>query len=96
MVENRPFLTFLAHLVLIVGVVIVAFPVYVAIIASTRASNEFLSGLIPLLPGPHAIENYSRMLSSGVSTSRRSRTTMQTRRARWSRSTGSTLWMRAA
>ncbi|QYO77735.1 sn-glycerol-3-phosphate ABC transporter permease UgpE [Devosia salina] len=69
MVENRPFLTFLAHLVLIVGVVIVAFPVYVAIIASTRASNEFLSGLIPLLPGPHAIENYTRMLSSGVSTS---------------------------
>jgi sn-glycerol 3-phosphate transport system permease protein len=69
MVENRPFLTFLSHLVLIIGVLIVAFPVYIAIIASTRASNEFMSGLIPLLPGPHLIENYSRMLSTGVSTS---------------------------
>ena len=37
MVENRPVLTFIAHLTLILGVVIVAFPVYIAVIASTHA-----------------------------------------------------------
>ncbi|WP_404400311.1 sn-glycerol-3-phosphate ABC transporter permease UgpE [Pelagibacterium halotolerans] len=69
MVENRPFLNFLSHLVLIIGVLIVAFPVYLALIASTRGPTDFMSGLIPLLPGPHMLDNYGRMLSSGVSTS---------------------------
>ncbi|MGO8506418.1 glycerol-3-phosphate transporter, partial [Rhizobium leguminosarum] len=32
MVENSPFLNFLAHLVIIIGVKIVVFPVYVAFI----------------------------------------------------------------
>ncbi|MCD7058724.1 sn-glycerol-3-phosphate ABC transporter permease UgpE [Pelagibacterium xiamenense] len=68
MVENRPFLTFLSHLVLIAGVFVVAFPVYLAFIASTHGPTDFLSGLIPLLPGPHMIENYSTMLTEGVST----------------------------
>jgi len=65
-VENRPFLNFLAHLVLIVGAAVVVFPVYVAFIASTHGGNDFLSGVVPLLPGPHIIENYATMLSSGM------------------------------
>ncbi|WP_159591587.1 sn-glycerol-3-phosphate ABC transporter permease UgpE [Chelativorans xinjiangense] len=69
MVENRPLLNLLSHLVLIAGVIVVAFPVYVAIIASTRGPTDFLSGLVPLLPGPHTLENYHRILFSGVSTS---------------------------
>jgi sn-glycerol 3-phosphate transport system permease protein len=68
MVENRPLLTFLTHLVLILGVAIVAFPVYVALIASTLAEDDFLSGIIPMIPGPHALENYSSMLVTGLST----------------------------
>ena len=67
MVENRPFLTFLTHLVLIIGVVTVVFPVYLAFIASTRGSTDFLSGVVPLLPGPHLIENYQTMLTTGLS-----------------------------
>ena len=35
MVERRPALTFLAHLVLVLGVVVVAFPLYIAFVAST-------------------------------------------------------------
>ena len=69
MVENRPILDFICHVILIVGVVIVAFPVYVAIIAATRGPTDFMSGLIPLVPGPHAIDNFSQMLQTGVSTS---------------------------
>jgi sn-glycerol 3-phosphate transport system permease protein len=67
MVENRPFLAFLTHLVLIVGVVIVVFPVYVAFIASTHGPGDFMRGLVPLLPGPHMVENYSFMINEGIS-----------------------------
>ena len=69
MVENKPWLTALAHLMLILGVIVVAFPVYVALIASTRAPDEFMSGLIPLVPGPHALETYWELLTTGASTS---------------------------
>ncbi|TKW66933.1 MAG: sn-glycerol-3-phosphate ABC transporter permease UgpE [Paracoccus denitrificans] len=69
MIENRPGLNFLAHLVLIFGVAIVAMPVWIAFVASTHTATDFSSGTIPMLPGPHLIENYSRMLDSGLSTS---------------------------
>ena len=36
MVERRPLLTALAHLVLIVGVAIVAFPLYLAFVAASH------------------------------------------------------------
>ena len=68
MVENRPWLSFLTHLVLMTGVVIVVFPVYLAFIASTHGSGDFMRGLVPLLPGPHMLENYGRMLTQGIST----------------------------
>ena len=67
MVENRPLLAFLTHLVLIAGVIVVVFPVYVAFIASTHGSGDFMRGLIPLLPGPHLLENYGKMLNEGIS-----------------------------
>ena len=66
MIENRPFLNFLAHLVLIFGVVVVALPVWVALVASTHASNVFLRGTVPMWFGDQGYENYSRMLSSGI------------------------------
>ena len=67
MVENRPLLTVLAHLMLIIGVAMVAFPIYVAFIASTHGPTDFLSGLIPLTPGPDLISNYWTMLTDGMS-----------------------------
>lgn len=57
MVENRPFLTFLTHFVLILGVVVIAFPVYVAIIASTHDATAMSSGMMPLWPGAHLWDN---------------------------------------
>jgi sn-glycerol 3-phosphate transport system permease protein len=47
----------------------VVFPVYLAFIASTRGPDDFYSGLVPLLPGPHLIENYWAMLSNGLASS---------------------------
>ncbi|PZO63306.1 MAG: sn-glycerol-3-phosphate ABC transporter permease UgpE [Paracoccus denitrificans] len=69
MIEHRPFLNFLAHLVLIFGVAMVALPVWVAFVASTHGPTDFMSGTIPMLPGPHLVENYHRMLTGGLSTS---------------------------
>ena len=69
MIENRPGLNLLAHLVLMLGVVIVALPVWVAFVASTHTATDFMSGTIPLWPGPHLVENYAQMLDAGVSTS---------------------------
>ncbi|RYF42971.1 MAG: glycerol-3-phosphate transporter, partial [Cytophagaceae bacterium] len=53
MVENRPILNILSHVVLIIGVAIVVFPVYLAFIASTHGADAFARGLAPMLPGPH-------------------------------------------
>ena len=36
MVENRPLVTVLSHVVMILGVLVIAFPVYVTFVASTH------------------------------------------------------------
>lgn len=69
MVENRPILTLLAHLVLILGVLTVAFPVWLAFVASTHEATAFTSGVIPLWPGTHGADTYATMLGQGMSTS---------------------------
>lgn len=69
MVENRPFLNLLAHLVLIFGVLVVAFPVYLAFVASTHEPSTFLSGQMPLVPGGHMVETYGTMMTTGITSS---------------------------
>jgi sn-glycerol 3-phosphate transport system permease protein len=69
MVENRPILDFVCHLILIAGVAIVIFPVYLALIASTHGPFDFMSGLVPMLPGNDMAENYRAMLDAGMSSS---------------------------
>ncbi len=66
MVENRPWLTFFTHLVLILGVAIVAFPIYVAFVASTHELEALLTFPMPLLPGGSFVENYERALTEGA------------------------------
>jgi len=66
MIENRPWLTFAAHATLILGVLVIAFPLYVTVIASTHSLPMLLSGRIPLLPGSETIANYSQVLGQGL------------------------------
>ena len=66
MVERHPILDALTHLVLILGVALVVFPVWLAFVASTHGPGDFLSGVVPLLPGPHLVDNYATLLSSGM------------------------------
>ena len=65
MVENRPWLTLFSHAILIAGVVVVAFPLYVTFVASTLTLDEILSVPMPLLPGNQLVTNYSQVLAAG-------------------------------
>jgi len=53
------------HLILIVAVVIFAFPVYFAFIGSTWDAGTIGRGQMPLTPGPNFAENYIATLTSG-------------------------------
>lgn len=64
MVENRPWLTVTRHLVLILGVFIIGFPIWIALVASTNSSSEFVSGLMPLWFGEEGFGNFRRVLSN--------------------------------
>ena len=66
MIENRPWVTFLSHAVLVLGVFAVAFPVWITFVASTHDQAAMLSGVAPLWPGQHLIENYSTVLFAGL------------------------------
>ncbi|MNM63217.1 L-arabinose transport system permease protein AraQ [compost metagenome] len=66
MVERRPFLDFLTHVVLILGIVVVVFPVYLTFVASTLTAEEVLDAPMTLIPGSHLIENYRTVLFQGV------------------------------
>jgi len=64
MVEHRPWLTFLTHAVLIAGMLIIAFPIYVTFVASTHSLEEIIASF-PFLPGSQLIENYTKALAVG-------------------------------
>ena len=66
MIERRPGLTVLSHLVLILGVLIVAFPVYLTVIASTQTAQEIAQKVpMSLLPGDNMLETYRVALFGG-------------------------------
>ena len=64
MVEHRPALTFVAHAVLVLGAIVLAFPIYVTFVASTHTLEEVTRGF-PLLPGTQLIDNYLKALTVG-------------------------------
>lgn len=64
MVENRPLLAMFTHLFLIIGIVIVIFPIYIALVASTHEVQDILTTVQGWF-GSAMIENYSTILISG-------------------------------
>ncbi|MEF7616490.1 sn-glycerol-3-phosphate ABC transporter permease UgpE [Aquincola sp. MAHUQ-54] len=67
MVERRTTLGILAHVVLLLGVAIVAFPVYLTFVASTHTATDIVQQPMPLLPGAHFLDNYRTALFGGGS-----------------------------
>ena len=64
MVEHRPWLTVLTHVILILGCLFIAFPIYTTFVASSH-SLEDITSYFPLLPGRVLIENYNQALGVG-------------------------------
>jgi sn-glycerol 3-phosphate transport system permease protein len=67
MIERRPLLDLVSHLVLILGVAIVAFPVYVAFVASTQTAEQAAMAPLSLVPGTEFFANYHRAITQGAS-----------------------------
>ena len=62
MIERNRFMDVLAHTVLILGVMVVAFPVYLTYVASTHTAQEVVQVPMPLWPGEHLLDNYKTAL----------------------------------
>jgi sn-glycerol 3-phosphate transport system permease protein len=65
MVENRPFLTWLSHIVVILGLLVIAFPIWMTFVASTHDQATMLRAPVPLWPGTHLFENYKEVILNG-------------------------------
>jgi sn-glycerol 3-phosphate transport system permease protein len=68
MVENRPLLTILSHFVVLLGVAIIAFPLWMTFVGSTHDQTTMLRAPLPLWPGQHMLENYRTVLFEGFGT----------------------------
>lgn len=66
MVERRGRSLWLTHALMIFGVLIVFFPIWLAFVASTVTQQEITQPPMPLLPGGEFFANYSKALTSGV------------------------------
>jgi len=66
MIENRPWLTWLTHATLMLSVAIIAFPIYIAFVASTHELDALLQSPMPLLPGKSFFKNYAEALFGGA------------------------------
>ena len=67
MIENRPVLDFITHLVLILGIIVIAFPIWVMFVGATHDGVRLLQVPLPLLPGDQFIANLKEtLLGSGL------------------------------
>ena len=66
MIERRPGLDLLSHVILLIGVLIVAFPLYLTFVASTQTAEQ-ISRSIPMsmMPGNNFWESYRLALFGG-------------------------------
>ena len=64
MVEHRPWLTFTIHVILILGCLLIAFPIYTAFVASTHTLDR-IAASFPFFPGGETVENYRQALTAG-------------------------------
>ena len=66
MIERRPVATFVSHAVLILGVLVVAFPLYLAFVASTQTAEQIAqSNPVSMWPGTNLWETYKLALFGG-------------------------------
>jgi len=69
MIENNRGLTFFSHAMLILGVIIIVFPLYIAFVAATLDNKTVFETPMTLIPGGHLWENFRYIWTHGVSSS---------------------------
>ncbi|WP_375057548.1 sn-glycerol-3-phosphate ABC transporter permease UgpE [Zobellella sp. DQSA1] len=67
MIENRPWLTFCAHLLLVLGVAAVALPVWLAFTAATHDSHSFIGGQASWWFGDRGLSVFAEVLGGQAS-----------------------------
>jgi sn-glycerol 3-phosphate transport system permease protein len=65
MVEKRRWLDVLSYVVVFAGIALVAFPVYLAFVASTQTAEAVEAAPMSLVPGDLLVENYRKVLFEG-------------------------------
>jgi sn-glycerol 3-phosphate transport system permease protein len=70
MVERRPLFTFLAHLTLMLGVAVVAFPIWIVLVISSQHLTDVIRAPIPMWFGDQMLENFAYVLGAGVRSAR--------------------------
>ena len=66
MIENRPVVTFVSHSMLIAGIVIIAFPIWITFVAATHDAVRMTQIPLPLLPGGQFFANLNQALNHGI------------------------------
>jgi len=66
MVTNNRIGTIVTHVLLIAGISLMCFPIWLTFVGSTVTQQEIIRPPLPLLPGPHFVDNYRAALFSGV------------------------------
>jgi len=67
MVEKRPLRTILTHSILVIGVIVIIFPIYITLVASTHNRKDIATTVQPWF-GDHAIQNYTTIIMTGKKT----------------------------
>jgi len=67
MVERRRFGDLLPHLILLLGVAVVAFPVYLCFVGSTHEQSVIANGQMPITPGNLFFSTYYKTIFVGTS-----------------------------
>ena len=67
MVEQRPWIKALSHVLLVLSIVLIALPVWLALVAATHDNSRFLSGMMPLWFGDQGLEVFREVLTENAS-----------------------------
>jgi len=66
MIENRPAVTLVSHCMLILGVAVIAFPIWITFVAATHDTVRMTQIPLPLWPGDQFFINLDQTLNKGM------------------------------
>ena len=66
MIENRAIVTLVSHCLLIAGILVIAFPIWITFVAATHDAVRMTQIPLPLLPGDQFFPNLNQALNLGI------------------------------